>query len=127
MNKSILKSKTFWVQVAALMAALFPVVQAWLADNPVEFVALLAAVNVIVRFLTSGTVSILGEGDQAHGFVWGLFAIGTAVAVGTLLPSCSPGFAGASSLPIRACVVTDHGRICYSNVEGLSAEIDATK
>lgn len=42
------------------------------------------------------------------------------------LPSCSPAqLAAASRFPIRACVVTDQGTVCYSAKGGLSAEIDA--
>ncbi len=107
-NKPILKSKTFWVQVLAVLAVLFPAVQEWLAANPVEFVAVLAAINVIVRFVTSGKISILGDTDQVHGFPWFLFAVGTAVAAGTLLPSCSPAqMEAARKLPIRGAVTYD--------------------
>lgn len=58
--KSVLLSKTLWVQVLALAAALVPAVQEWLAANPVEFVAAWAALNVLVRFATSGRVALGG-------------------------------------------------------------------
>ena len=60
-NKSILKSKTFWVQVATLASVFAPPVQAFLVTNPVEFVALLTAINTVVRFVTSGRIVVLGE------------------------------------------------------------------
>lgn len=65
--------------------------------------------------------------------------IGTAAGlVVSGLPSCSPGvasgYAGASpawltelrAIPVKACVLTPQGKICYSDTDGLSAEIDAS-
>lgn len=121
MNKSIFASKTFWLQVAALVAAMFPQVQGWLASNPVEFVAVLGALNVIVRFLTSGGVSIF-SGANGIGFWFpGIVAlsVGTASVLG--LASCSAG----SAFPLKACVVMDHGTLCYSAKDGITAAIDA--
>lgn len=63
MQKTILQSKTFWVQMATLASAMVPAVQEFLAQNPVEFVAVLAAVNVLVRFVTSGKVTLIGAGE----------------------------------------------------------------
>jgi hypothetical protein len=63
MKKSIFQSKTFWVQVATLAAAFAPPVQAFLIANPVEFVAVLTAINTVVRFVTSGKIAILGDGE----------------------------------------------------------------
>lgn len=60
-TKSFWKSKTLWVQVASLASAMLPPVQQWLTANPVEFVAALAAVNVVIRFVTSGRVALEGE------------------------------------------------------------------
>lgn len=119
-NKPILKSKTFWVQVAALAAVFFPPVQEWLAKNPVEFVAVLGAVNVLVRFLTSGKISILGDtdGGQANGWAWTLIAGGLCTAAAGTLPSCSPG----GSLPIKASVLLEEGRLSYSSKGGLEME-----
>lgn len=134
MNKSIFLSKTFWLQAAALLSLLFPPVKAWFDANPVEFVAALAALNVLLRFATSGKVSLTG-GEDATGGSNGsgtigcvlVFATVGAAAVGTL-PSCSPAqLEAARSVPIRACVVTDHGVVCYSSKSGLSAEIRAEK
>lgn len=129
MSKSIFFSKTFWLQVVALVSAMFPVVQDWLVRNPVQFVAVLAALNVIVRFITSGKVSILDDTPPVNGIgFWFSVAIGcvcgTALASG--LVSCSAEqLAAAKAVPVKACYVTNEGRVCYSNVEGLSAEIDA--
>jgi len=61
MNKSLLTSKTFWVQVLTFAAAFVPAVQQWLTANPEQFVGALAAINVIVRFATQGKVSIFAD------------------------------------------------------------------
>jgi hypothetical protein len=61
MNKSLLTSKTFWVQVVTFAAAFIPAVQVWLASNPEQFLGALAAVNVLVRFATQGKVSIFTD------------------------------------------------------------------
>lgn len=128
MSKSIFFSKTFWLQVAALVCAMFPAVQDWLVKNPVQFVAVLGALNVIMRFATSGNVSILDDRPPVNGIgFWFSLAIGlgcgTALASG--LVSCSADqLAAARAVPVKACYVTNKGKVCYSNVEGLSAEID---
>jgi len=61
MNKTLLTSKTFWVQVITFASAFFPPVQQWLASNPEQFLAVLASVNVIVRFATKGKLTLFGE------------------------------------------------------------------
>lgn len=64
-TKPFWQSKTVWVQVLAVLSMLIPAVGAWVARNPVEFVAVLAAVNTLVRFATSGKVSIFQD-DSAN-------------------------------------------------------------
>ena len=49
------------MQVATLASVFAPPVQAFLVTNPVEFVALLTAINTVVRFVTSGRIVVLGE------------------------------------------------------------------
>jgi hypothetical protein len=61
MNKTLLTSKTFWVQVITFASAFVPPVQQWLASNPEQFLAVLASVNVIVRFATKGKLTLFGE------------------------------------------------------------------
>ncbi len=61
MNKTLLTSKTFWVQVVTFASAFVPVVQEWLATNPEQFLGALSAVNVIVRFTTKGKVSVFTD------------------------------------------------------------------
>lgn len=73
----------------------------------------------------SGEVPDEKRDGTSSGGMLGLIALGTVAAlVGGSLPSCSPAFE-APDIPIRACVVTDQGTICYSAKGGLSAEIDA--
>lgn len=52
--------------------------------------------------------------------------VGTAAAVGTLLPSCSDSqMATIRALPIQGYFLTDHGRVGYSAKGGLVVEVDA--
>lgn len=70
-TKSVFASKTVWIQIVAIVSMLVPPVRDWFAANPVEFVSVLGAVNVIVRFATSGRISIFGAeeapGDKERG------------------------------------------------------------
>lgn len=130
-TKSVLLSKTVWVQILAVLSLLIPQVKEWLAANPVEFLAALAAVNVLVRFVTSGRISIFGEEEAPEakdspglGGPW-LVVLGTAGLLGAAPPSCTPADVAAfRGLPIKGCVVTDHGAVCYSSKGGLSYEVD---
>lgn len=131
--KSLLQSKTFWVQVIAFIAALFPVVQEWIAKNPESTIAALGAVNILVRFGTSGRIVLFGSGETESNTgnngasggnvpLW-LVAGATAVLMGGL-PSCSPEqLAAARAVPIRIGITTDHGTAAYSSKRGI--EVDA--
>lgn len=59
-TKSILLSKTFWLQVSAFVSTFVPAVGEFLRTNPQEFVGVLSAVAIVVRFVTKGKVNILG-------------------------------------------------------------------
>jgi hypothetical protein len=123
-SKSIFLSKTFWVQIAAVVSLAVPAVREWLDANPEQFVAALAAVNVLVRFATSGKISILGAGEPEEPGsrpggplpLWVL--IGTAAALLGALPSCS----GLSGLPLKATVFMEEGALSYSSKGGLEME-----
>ena len=125
--KTIFASKTFWVQVLALAMLLFPPVKAWLESNPVQYLAALSALNVLVRFFTSGAATILpGAGflpDSESGGrlpAWLLLA-GLGGAFGGALPACSPG----GVPPVQACYIDAAGnKICYSTVDGITATVD---
>ena len=136
-TKSILLSKTFWLQILAFAAVLFPAVQAWLAANPVQAVGALAAANIIVRFVTSGHISIFAgaPAEADAGSSRGVYPaiIGCIAAAGIMgcLPSCTgPQLAQSlqalRAIPIRSCVATDYGTACYSSKRGLDITVDAT-
>lgn len=96
-TKSILLSKTLWVQILMIALGFFPPALAWLKANPVDALAVIAAVNVLVRFATSGRVSIFPpeETEKPSGSSGGtsplwIATLGmTAAAMGMGLPSCS--------------------------------------
>ena len=48
----------------------------------------------------------------------------TAAAVMGSLPSCSS--ARLAAVPIRSCVETDYGTVCYSSKSGIAVTVDAT-
>jgi len=101
-TKPFWQSKTVWVQVLAILSMFIPAVGAWVASNPVEFVAVLGAINTLVRFATHGSVSIFqdddsgtgGKGGTSGGSVLPLMmatAAGVSLAGGLLLSSCAVG------------------------------------
>lgn len=133
--KTILLSKTFWVQIAALLGLLFPPVKAWFDANPVQYLAALAAVNVLVRFLTSGAVFILpasagtdtsvtecdDTGTSGRLPSWLLLA-GLGGLVGFSPPACTPLPPG--TMPISGRVITDGAVLGYSSKGGMDLTID---
>lgn len=92
-RRTILKSKTFWLNVLAMLSVLIPAVQQFIADNPESAVAVLGALNVLVRFATKGKVNIFGENTTPPaGSLMAFLVAGAAVGSGLALPSCSPSF-----------------------------------
>lgn len=71
-KKSAWKSRTVWLNFVAVLAAFVPTVQEWLAENPVEVVSALAALNILVRFVTSGKVSLFATKAASLLLVMGL-------------------------------------------------------
>ena len=94
-TKSFLTSKTFWLQIVAVASVMVPQVQAWLASNPVDCIAVFAAINVLVRFVTKGAVSIFPPEEKSGGVSGGMALLvlwlGLGMAVVGTLPSCVPG------------------------------------
>lgn len=133
--KTILLSKTFWVQIAALLMLLFPPVKAWFDANPVEYVAVLSAVNVLLRWITSGAVSILPvAGEVVHDETmenggrpimgWLLLA-GLAGGFAVSLPACSSAqLDAAKQVPIHATYQRDGVTLGYSSKAGLLLNVD---
>lgn len=58
-------SRTFYVNLAALLSLLLPSVREWLENNPVDFVAALGGVNVLLRFVTCGKYQISSDNDDS--------------------------------------------------------------
>lgn len=85
-EKSPLKSKTIWLNGAALLSMLIPAVREFLEANPVEFVSFLTALGVVVRFVTSGKVRLFGLSNSAANLL--VLAI-TGLAAFSLLTSCA--------------------------------------
>lgn len=133
-TKSILQSKTFWLQVITFIAVFFPAVQAWLVKNPETAMGVIGAVNVLLRFATSGKISLSGAGEtkdnMAGGRSGGTWLLVMGLGIGTaavgLLPSCSPDqLAAARAVPVRGCVLTKYGTACYSSKSGIDLTVDA--
>lgn len=106
--KSFLLSKTFWVNLVALVSLIAPQVREWLAANPVEFMAVLGAVNLILRFVTKGSVAFSRDGndeDKTDGASGGALPIGMLLVVGLVLlpalPSCSSDYPLSGSISYR--------------------------
>lgn len=60
-------SRTFWINLAALLSLLLPSVREWLENNPVDFVTALGGVNVLLRFITYGKYQISSDDDSESG------------------------------------------------------------
>lgn len=58
-------SRTFWINLAALLSQLLPSVREWLENNPVDFVTALGGVNVLLRFVTYGKYQISSDSDDS--------------------------------------------------------------
>lgn len=58
-------SRTFWINLAALLSLLLPSVREWLENNPVDFVTALGGVNVLLRFITYGKHQISSDNDDS--------------------------------------------------------------
>lgn len=74
-NTPIYLSGVLWFTIVSLVAMIFPSAKEWLEANPVEVTSVLGAVNVILRFVTSGKKKLSGvekefaepAGDQDGG------------------------------------------------------------
>lgn len=111
-DKSFLQSKTVWVQVVTILSAFIPAVRDWLANNPVEFLTALGALNVLVRFVTSGKVKLFSNESGAGVPLFIVGILGTALACGGLV-SCS----------VLEGVDVD-GKIYYRHESGAKGGID---
>lgn len=90
-------SRTFWVNTVALLSLVLPDVREWLDANPVEFGAALAALNVLLKFVTVGKHEIKDDqpapaGKSASSSITKLSLLGVlgiaSLLVTPLLSSC---------------------------------------
>lgn len=59
-------SRTFYINLAALLSLFFPAVREWLENNPVDFVKALAGLNILLRFITYGKHQISSDNDDSE-------------------------------------------------------------
>lgn len=132
-TKSILQSKTVWLQLIAFAAAFFPPVQAFLVANPVTSVAVLSSVNILVRFVTNGKIAIFADGTDpsanssggAPAWALAILTGATAAGIGLSLPSCSAAqWSEFKAIPIRAGIISDYGTASYSTTGGVEVDIN---
>lgn len=114
-TKPIYRSKTFWLQIVAILSALIPPVGEWVASNPVKAISVLGAVGVLVRFATHGKVTLFhDEGKKSGGSgVTPAFALlaagGLSMAGLVLLPSCTVVGSAITGAPIPSTSVQRSG------------------
>jgi hypothetical protein len=131
-TKAFYLSKTFWLNVLVLLSLVFPAVKDWVAANPQTFSSVWAACNVLLSVITGRRLTLFSDSADSPGPgmtpVWLMTLVGTAIGfVGSSLSSCSPaGMATIRAWPIKSCVLTDAGTVCYSSKSGLEVTVDAT-
>jgi hypothetical protein len=59
MNKSVLKSKTFWFGLISGVAPLFPVVQEFMAANAASIGVVWGALAIVLRLVTKDKVVLI--------------------------------------------------------------------
>jgi hypothetical protein len=141
-TKHLLQSKTVWLNLIALLLLLWPAARSWMAANPMEPLAALGALNILVRWITSDAVSLFPNGtnevtpeaagqdatgeNQGRRIPAWLLPAGLAGVMGFPLPGCIPFTpAAAQNMPVKACYIDRSGnQVCYSTAEGLTATVD---
>ncbi len=112
--KSFVQSKTIWLQVIAVLSLFIPAMRDWLAANPEQPVAIFAALNVLVRFATSGKIVLFADsGGVVPGadkvpswLLW--FGIGALAGLSALaLPGCASTTTTSPSGAVTKTVVPD--------------------
>jgi len=51
-------SKTMWTNLLIAMAAFFPPIQDWISKNPEQMVWVWAGINLVLRFISKGKISL---------------------------------------------------------------------
>ncbi len=118
----------------ACLAGLDLIDQADVAKVDAAGVSLGAALAIILAAVIGHLVTrkfSMGKGSGGSGGAASLLLwAGTAVGFMGGLPSCSPvdraaAWAIVTEIPIRSCVTTDYGTVCYSSKSGLAVTVDA--
>lgn len=132
-TKSIFSSKTFYLNLIAILMLFLPVAKDWLEKNPGTMVMVLGIANLLVRLMTDKGIRIWESGgaleDGSDGGarlpLWAMIATAGSFAL-VSLPSCSPTTREAlKAVPLKACYIGEHGeRICYSTRDGVMVEVD---
>lgn len=77
------------------------------------------------KFFRAGSGEVQDPQGPSGGVGLILMLAGTAAVLGGL-PSCSAeSINAARAVPIRACIATEQGQLCYSSKAGLSVEVSA--
>lgn len=95
-SKPFFLSRTFWVNVIALLALFFPAVREWAAAEPEAPIIILAFVNLVLRTVTNKSITIskddgdTDDGKSSGGFGGLPLALMLAAAIIVVcLPACS--------------------------------------
>lgn len=129
-TKPVWQSKTFWLNVVVLVAALCPPAAQWIACNPETAAAAVTAANVLVRFATSGKISLFSAGGETGGDDQNPKSSGPpgGVSLRLLMVGCMVGalaFPSCSPTGIQARVTAPDGtEVGYSSKGGLVVEFE---
>ncbi len=112
-SKPFYLSRTFWVNILAMLCLVFPAVRAWAAENPEAPVIILSFVNLLLRTATDKAVSLTNDMGASKAEVGGISddvkspsGRGGSLPLGILLvcaisllclPSCGTDFTGTLS------------------------------
>lgn len=66
MNKSILKSKTFWVNLVMAILPLFPAIQVWYMANPEIVASIWGGMNILLRAITKDAVYLIEKPPESQ-------------------------------------------------------------
>lgn len=89
-TKKFWLSKTFWLNLLVLLCGFVPAAREWIARNPVTFSSAWGALNILLRFATSGKIGLNDEPAQPSGNAWTLLGLLVpAVMACGLLASCN--------------------------------------
>ena len=121
--------------IAALSAyfALYDPAQAQGADgmplDPLGAAGMTIAVALtrwVLSWVSRGLAKLAAAEGGISGGTWCVIGwLSMAVGIVGSLPSCAPGWrTSLGGVPVKACVATDQGTVCYSSDDGATATVD---